>query len=174
MANEIYIKRYCWYRRIFFPSLFPRSLVYQSKYDIETAINCVLFWFFKMNLVCICFDYNITLFVTTITHVLPLPLPLRWCIPYYDIANLVSLTKMNIITKCLEVVKPYELLLWEYGTQSPAELVQRSQLLMKSLADLHRDITCFPSHLQTCAELSPAQKFDYSKIKSHCILTVPS
>jgi len=62
--------------------------------------------------------------------------------PYYDVVNLVTITKMTMIDE----------IPWSYGTlrttavriwlQDSHRAAQRSQLLLKSLADLHRGPSC--------------------------------
>jgi len=49
----------------------------------------------------------------------------------------------------------------DYATKSPAELAQRSQLLLMSPADMGRDLRCSRSLPQTCAEVSAVRKSDY-------------
>jgi len=66
--------------------------------------------------------------------------------------------------------RPPEQLLWEYGTNSPAELRQWTQLFTKSPANLCWGLRWCWSLLQTCTKVSAAPTFEYSNSQSRSIL----
>jgi hypothetical protein len=76
--------------------------------------------------------------------------------PYYDVLNLVTNKDKIWSMVCHMVMKPYEPLVWEYGTKSPAELVQLSQLISKSPTDLGRGLSSSKIRLSQLSYLIPS------------------
>jgi hypothetical protein len=56
--------------------------------------------------------------------------------PYYAVANLVTVTKTIMIDEMPCGYGTLRTMVWEYGTKSPGELVQRFQQLSMSPAEL--------------------------------------
>jgi len=82
--------------------------------------------------------------------------------PYRDVANLVTGTKMIVSNEMpcscgtLSTTAVYKPLLWEFGTKTPTELAQSSQLLSKSPAELGWGLSFPPGLPQACADISAA------------------
>jgi len=89
--------------------------------------------------------------------------------PYDDVANLVTVTKMNMINKIpcwYETLKTTPARI-QHQVSPRAE--QRSQLLWKSPPELCCGLTCSWSLLQTCTEVKVTPKLDnpISQISEH-------
>jgi len=83
--------------------------------------------------------------------------------------------------KCVVVMEPWEPLVWEYGTTSRTERVQRSQLLLKSAADLLSGLSgskiwlsCKPNfvaswiHLHHCRCFLEHLRMLLQSLRAHC------
>jgi hypothetical protein len=81
--------------------------------------------------------------------------------PYYDAANLGTVTKITMITRNA---------MWGYVRTTAGRIqhhvsrsaAQRSRLLSKYPTPLHSSLNFSQSLPQICAEVSEAPKFDYS------------
>jgi len=80
---------------------------------------------------------------------------------YYDVANLVTFTKMNIIDEMRCAYRTFWTTNERILQPVPCWAVQGSQLRLMSPTDLCHGFHCSWSLLQTCAEVSAAPKFDY-------------
>jgi hypothetical protein len=84
--------------------------------------------------------------------------------PYYDVANLVTVTK----TKCLVVMEPYEPLLQKYGTKSPAEL-RRGLSCFKISLSYKSNIRASRMHLFNCKCFEKHLRMLLQSLKSLCL-----
>lgn len=82
--------------------------------------------------------------------------------PYCDVANLMTVTKTNMIFDMPRGYGTVRTTAVRMQHQDSRRAGYRSQLLSKSPSDLRRGLGYSQSLLQTCAEISPSAKFDYS------------
>jgi len=89
----------------------------------------------------------------------------KYCMPYYEVANFVTVTKMNMIDDILcayGTLRTTTVRIWHQVSDRAA---QRSQQLTKSPTDRHRGLSCFkydypihqiPSHPESTSRTAEA------------------